>query len=96
MSNIGNIFGNDGWIQSAIDRSRFKTRPGEKRNKAVGQRNARQAELEADIAAGRVGGLVAGQKAGASPDFGKKFTAAATQPMRSLKLKRSGILSGTF
>jgi hypothetical protein len=66
MSNIGNIFGNEGWIQSSIDRSRGKTRPGGKRRKARRKRARRQRELEADIAAGRIGGLVAGQKAVAS------------------------------
>ena len=35
MSNIGNIFGNEGWIQSSIDRSRGKTRPGERRRRGA-------------------------------------------------------------
>ena len=45
MSNIGNIFGNEGWIQSSIDRSRGKTRPGPKRRKAAKRDAARRKAL---------------------------------------------------
>ena len=44
MSNIGNIFGNEGWVQSAIDRSRFKTRPGEKARRGASRDLARRRE----------------------------------------------------
>ena len=45
MSNIGNIFGNEGWIQSSIDRSRGKTRPGAKRRSAAKKDRKRRASL---------------------------------------------------
>ena len=49
MSNIKNAFGNAGWIQSAIDKSRFKTRPGERSRRIEASTAAkRKATLEAD------------------------------------------------
>jgi len=45
MSNLKNIFGNAGWIQSSIDKSRGKTRPGEKRRKAIKVDAARRQDL---------------------------------------------------
>ena len=48
MSNIGNIFGNEGWIQSSIDRSRGKTRPGERRKKAAKSDLARRRQTLMD------------------------------------------------
>ena len=45
MSNIGNIFGNEGWVQSSIDRSRGKTRPGEKARKAANWNAQRRQQL---------------------------------------------------
>jgi len=42
MSNFKNIFGNEGWIQSAIDRSRGKTRPGERRRRAASRDASRR------------------------------------------------------
>ena len=44
MSNIGNIFGNEGWIQSSIDRSRGKTRPGSRRRRAASRDAERRRE----------------------------------------------------
>ena len=49
MSNIGNVFGNRGWIQSSIDKSRGKTRPGERDRRAASSDAARRdAALAAD------------------------------------------------
>ena len=49
MSNIGNIFGNEGWIQSSIDKSRGKSRPGEKRRAmAKSDRRKRKKALQSD------------------------------------------------
>lgn len=48
MSNFKNIFGNEGWIQSSIDRSRGKTRPGEKRRKGVASDKARRKQTLLD------------------------------------------------
>jgi hypothetical protein len=45
MSNIGNIFGNEGWIQSSIDRSRGKTRPGDRARKASASDQATRKQL---------------------------------------------------
>ena len=58
MSNIGNIFGNEGWIQSSIDRSRGKTRPGAKRRKqAKRNKNQRRSLLENDPLVQKYGGI---------------------------------------
>ena len=70
MSNLKNAFGNDGWIQSSIDKSRFKTRPGEKRKKIVRQRSNRQKALEQDILDGKVSGLTAAPKKKAVASLG--------------------------
>ena len=60
MSNIGNIFGNEGWIQSSIDRSRGKTRPGAKRRGlAKKNKNQRRKLLENDPLVQKAGGLPA-------------------------------------
>ena len=48
MSNIGNVFGNEGWVQSIMDQSRGKTRPGDKRRKAARSDTARRASLLAN------------------------------------------------
>ena len=49
MSNIGNVFGNRGWIQSAIDRSRGKTRPGSRERRRVSRdRELRRESLRKD------------------------------------------------
>jgi len=49
MSNIGNIFGNEGYIQSSIDRSRGKSRPGKRaRRKAKGNAKRRRKLLNED------------------------------------------------
>jgi len=70
MSNLKNAFGNDGWIQSSIDHSRFKTRPGEKRKKIAGQRSERQRALEQDILDGKVSGVTAAPKKKAVASLG--------------------------
>ena len=57
MSNLGNIFGNEGWIQSSIDKSRGKSRPGVKRRKTRRQRSNRDEALRNDIASGRIPGV---------------------------------------
>lgn len=48
MSNIGNVFGNEGWVQSLIDDSRGKTRPSEKRRKDAVNLEKRQQQTLLD------------------------------------------------
>ena len=49
MSNFKNAFGNSGWIQSSIDHSRGKTRPGAKARKGAKHDKARRKRtLESD------------------------------------------------
>lgn len=45
MSNIGNIFGNEGWIQSSIDKSRGKTRPGSRNRRRLSNDAAKRKHL---------------------------------------------------
>ena len=70
MSNLKNAFGNDGWIQSSIDKSRFKSRPGDKRRMLKRQRGNRQKALEQDILDGKVSGLTAAPKKKAVTSLG--------------------------
>ena len=50
MSNLKNAFGNSGWIQSSIDHSRGKTRPGAKARKgAKRDKRRRKNLLENDV-----------------------------------------------
>ena len=57
VSNIGNVFGNESWIQASIDRSRGKTRPGAKRRKAARQfASRRDAALASDPLIAKHGG----------------------------------------
>lgn len=44
MSNLKNIFGNAGWIQSAIDKSRGKSRPGERNRRKISRDMLRREE----------------------------------------------------
>ena len=49
MSNILNVFGNEGWVQSSIDHSRGKTRGKERaKNRAAGDAARRKQLLEED------------------------------------------------
>lgn len=49
MSNFKNAFGNSGWIQSSIDKSRGKRRPGDRqRDFATGDAARRKKTLEED------------------------------------------------
>jgi hypothetical protein len=58
VSNIGNIFGNEGWIQSSIDNSRGKTRPGDKRRKGARRDRARRKKLlDEDVLVRKARGL---------------------------------------
>ena len=58
MSNFKNAFGNSGWIQSSIDHSRGKTRPGDKARKGAKRNKARRKKLlENDVLARKHSGL---------------------------------------